>query len=187
LTSSPFLLLPTILSRCQNLAFSAISKEEIEEILVDHDYPEEQARILSLLVDGNLERALDLGWEDVQTLKARSWELYEAITAGRQPSLFLERFGSPAKSSQEEFQQTLEIFASFTRDILLLDFRGDTRFLLNPDYEAKLREASGAWPARRAAALLGEIDFVLTELPKNLNKSLLAAAFFSNVGELSHV
>jgi DNA polymerase-3 subunit delta' len=186
-TSSPFLLLPTILSRCQALAFSAVSKEEIEEILVDHDYPEDQARILSLLVDGNLERALDLEWEEVQTLKDGSWRLFETMLAGRRSSLFLERFGSPAKSSQEEFEQTLEIFSSFTRDILLLELGGEVRFLLNPDYESKLREASGALPVRQAVALLAEIDFVLSEFPRNLNKNLLAATFFSNFGELSHV
>jgi DNA polymerase III delta' subunit len=186
-TSSPFLLLPTILSRCQTLAFSAISKEEIGEILVEHDYPEDQARILSLLVDGNLERALDLEWEDVQALKDESWRLFEGMLSGRGSSLFLERFGTQARSSQEEFEQTLEMFSSFTRDILLLGLGGDVRFLLNPDYEPQLRGASTMLPAGRAAALLAELDFVLAELPRNLNKNLLAATFFSNFGELSHV
>jgi DNA polymerase III delta' subunit len=186
-TSSPFLLLPTILSRCQTLAFSAISKEEIEEILVEHDYPEDQARILSLLVGGNLERALDLEWEDVQGLRDESWRLFEAMLSGRGSSLFLERFGSLARSSQEEFEQTLEMFSSFTRDILLLGLGGDVRLLLNPDYEPQLRGASSTLPARQATALLAELDFILAELPRNLNKNLLAATFFSNFGELSHV
>jgi DNA polymerase III delta' subunit len=187
LTSSPFLLFPTILSRCQALAFSAVSKEEIQKILVEHEYPEDQARILSLLVDGNLERALELDWDEVQNLKGAAWQLFETMLAGRRPSLFLERFGSMAKASQEEFEQTLEIFASFTRDILLLELGGGVRFLLNPDFESKLREAARMLPAPQAAALLPEIDFVLSELPRNLNKNLLAATFFSNFGELSHV
>lgn len=185
-TSSPFLLLPTILSRCQTLAFSAISKEEIEEILMDRDYPAAQARILSLLVDGNLERAMELEWEDVQGLKDASWRLYEAMLSGRGASAFLDRFGTVAKSSQEEFGETLEMFSSFTRDVVLLGLGGDVRFLLNPDYEAQLREVSGTLPVRRAAALLAELEFVLSELPRNLNKNLLAATFFSNFGELSH-
>ena len=186
-TASPFLLLPTILSRCQTLAFSAISKEEIEEILVDHDYPAAQARILSLLVDGNLERAMELDWEDVQGLKDASWRLYAAMLSGRGASGFLDRFGTLAKASQEGFGETLEMFSSFTRDILLLGIGGDVRFLLNPDYEAQLRAASGTLPVRQAAALLAEIEFVLSELPRNLNKNLLAATFFSNFGELNHV
>jgi DNA polymerase III delta' subunit len=186
-TSRPFLLFPTIISRCQTLTFSAVSKEEIEEILVDHDYPEDQARILSLLVDGNLERALDLEWEDVQTLKDESWQLFEAMLSGRRASLFLERFGQLTKSSQEDFEKTLELFSSFTRDLLLLGLGADVRLLLNPDYEAELRKAAGKLSPRQVLALIAEIGFVLSSLPRRLNKNLLAATFFSNFGELSHV
>ncbi|OGD20759.1 MAG: DNA polymerase III subunit delta' [Candidatus Aminicenantes bacterium RBG_16_63_16] len=186
-TASPFLLFPTILSRCQTLAFSAIGREEIEEILLERNFGTEQARILALLVDGNLERALDLEWEDVQSLKEESWALFEALASGDRSALFLERFGTLAKAVQEEFGRTLEVFSSFVRDILLLRLGGDPQFLLNPDFEPRLREASAAWTVRRVLGVLEELDFVLTELPKNLNKGLLATTFFSNFGELRHV
>jgi DNA polymerase-3 subunit delta' len=185
-TANPYLILPTILSRCQALTFSAVSKEEIEEILVERELPKEQARIVSLLVDGNLERALDLDWDDVQMLREDAWKLFEMMLSGRNASRFLERFGSLVKSSQEDFGETLEVFSSFARDILLLELDGDARLLLNPDYESWLREAAGKLPVPRALALLGELDFVLTELDKNLNKNLLAATFFSDFGELTH-
>jgi DNA polymerase III delta' subunit len=186
-TASPFRLLPTILSRCQTLAFSAIGREEIEEILLERNFGPEQARILALLVDGNLERALDLEWEEVQSLKEESWALFETLASGDRSALFLERFGALAKAVQEEFGRTLEIFSSFVRDILLLRLGGDPQFLLNPDFEPRLREASAAWTVRRVLGVLEELDFVLAELPKNLNKGLLATTFFSNFGELRHV
>jgi len=186
-TASPFLLFPTILSRCQTLAFSAIGREELEEILLARNFSMEQARILSLLVGGNLERALDLEWEEVQTLKEESWALFEALVSGDRSALFLERFGALAKAVQEEFGQTLELISSFVRDSLLLRLGGDPRFLLNPDFEPRLREAAAAWTVRRVLGVLEELDFVLTELPKNLNKGLLATTFFSNFGELKHV
>lgn len=186
-TASPFLLFPTILSRCQTLAFSAIGREEIEKILLERNFGTEQARILALLVDGNLERALDLEWEEVQSLKEQSWALFEALASGDRSALFLERFGALAKAVQEEFGRTLEVFSSFVRDILLLRLGGDPQFLLNPDFEPRLREASAAWTVRRVLGVLEELDFVLAELPKNLNKGLLATTFFSNFGELRHV
>jgi DNA polymerase III delta' subunit len=186
-TASPFLLFPTIRSRCQTLTFAAISRDEIEEILLENKFEKEQARILALLVDGNLERALDLEWEDVQSLKEEAWALFEALVSNDRPSLFLQRFGVLAKAVQEEFGRTLEVFSSFVRDILLLKLGGDPQFLLNPDFEARLREASAAWTVRRIFGVLEELDFVLAELPKNLNKGLLATTFFSNFGELKHV
>jgi len=187
ITARPFLLIPTIISRCQTLVFSAVSKEEIEEILVEHDYPEDQARILSLLVDGNLERALDLEWEEVQTLRGESWQLLDALLSGRHASLFLERFGQITKSSQGEFEKTLELFSSFARDILLIGLGADVRLLLNPDYEAELREAARTLSPSQVQVLIAEISFVLSSLPRHLNRNLLAATFFSNFGELSHV
>ena len=186
-TASPFLLFPTIRSRCQTLAFSAVGREEIEEILLERDFDREQARILALLVDGNLERALELEWDEVRALKENAWSLFEALVSTDRSSVFLERFGGLAKAVQEEFGRVLEVFASFARDILLLRTGGDTRLLLNPDLEEELRGAAADWPVDRLLAVLQELDFVLAELPGNLNKGLLAATFFSNFGEMRHV
>jgi len=186
-TASPFLLFPTIRSRCQTLAFAAVAREEIEEILLERDFDREQARILALLVDGNLERALELDWGEVRELKESAWGLFEALASPDRSALFLERFGGLSKAVQEEFGRVLEVFASFARDILLLRLGGDPRLLLNPDLEEELRSAAADWPVGRLLAVLRELDFVLTELTGNLNKGLLAATFFSNFGESRHV
>jgi DNA polymerase-3 subunit delta' len=186
-TAAPFLLFPTIRSRCQTLAFAAVGREEIEEILLERDFDREQARILALLVDGNLERALELDWGEVRELKESAWGLFEALASADRSALFLERFGGLSKAVQEEFRRVLEVFASFARDILLLRTGGDPRLLLNPDLEEELRNAAADWPVGRLLAVLRELDFVLTELPGNLNKGLLAATFFSNFGESRHV
>ncbi len=183
-TPSPFTLLPTIRSRCRMLAFSPIGREEIEEILVERDFSKEQARILALLVDGNLERALELEWDEVQALKEEAWGLFEALASADRSSEFLDRFGAVPKAVQEEFGRVLEVFASFVRDILLVRSGGDPALLLNPDFEGRLREAAPSWSPRRAQGVLAELDFLLVELGKNMNKGLLATTFFSNFGEL---
>lgn len=185
-TPSPHLLLPTIRSRCRALTFSAIAREEIEKILVERDFSTEQARVLALLVDGNLDRALDLGWDEVQALREESWALFEALDSTDRASRFLDRFGAVPKAVQEEFGEVLEVFSSFVRDILLLRLGGDPALLLNPDFEARLREASASWSAPRALGVLGDLDGVLAGLRGNLNKGLLATTFFSNFGELKH-
>jgi hypothetical protein len=91
------------------------------------------------------------------------------------------------KAVQEEFGRVLEVLSSFVRDILLLRLGGDPSLLLNPDLEAKLREAASAWDVRQVLGVLEELDFVLVQLEKNLNKGLLATTFFSNFRELRHV
>jgi DNA polymerase III delta' subunit len=183
LAASPFLLLTTIRSRCRALAFTAMTNEEVERVLRDEGRREDQARILALLAGGNLRRALEFDWEEVQARKEAAWLLFEALLSGERSSLFLDRFGALPKAVLEEFGETLELFSSFARDTLLLKLGGDTRLLLNPDHEDRLRTASARWSERQILAALAEFDLALAELPKNLNKSLLAAALFSNIGE----
>lgn len=187
LTASPFLLLSTIRSRCRTLSFTAMTNEEVERVLRDDGRREDQARILALLAGGNLRRAMELDWEEVQARKEGSWLLFEALLSKDRSSLFLDRFGSLPKAALEEFGQTLELFSSFARDILLVKLGGDPRLLLNPDMEERLRAASARCPVAHLLAALAEFDFVLAELPRNLNKNLLAAALFSNIGEYRNV
>lgn len=185
-TASPHRLVPTIRSRCQTLAFSPIGREEIEEILIDREFSPEQARILALLVEGNLERALELEWDTVRALKDEAWELFAALDSTDRSSRFLERFGAVPKAVQEEFGGVLELFASFARDMLLLREGGDPALLLNPDFEDRLRAAAAGWSAGRLVGLVAELDALLVELDKNMNKGLLATTFFSNFMELRH-
>lgn len=186
-TASPFLLLPTIRSRCQTLAFSPIGRDEIEEILAEEGFAREQARILALLVDGNLERALETSWDEVQALKEEAWALFEGLATGERASLFLERFASVTRTNQEDLRRVLEVFSSFARDVLLLRLGGDRTLLLNPDYEERLRRLVEAWAPRPLVGLLEEIDFVLAQMEGNLNRNLLALSFFSRFRELRHV
>lgn len=185
-TDSPHLLLPTIRSRCRTLTFSPIGREEIEAILLERDFSREQARILALLVDGNLERAQELEWEEVQALKEEAWGLFEALASTDRASRFLERFGNVPKAVQEEFGDVLEMFSSFARDILLLRLGADPAHLLNPDLEGRLRTAAAAWSVPRTVGVIEEIDRALADLRGNLNKGLLALTFFASFTELTH-
>ncbi len=187
LTDSPDRLLPTIRSRCRTLAFSPIGREEIESDLIARDFSPEQARVLALLVDGNLDRARELEWDEVQALKEEAWGLFEALSSTDRASLFLDRFGAVPKAAQEEFGRVLEIFSSFARDMLLLRLGGDPGLVINPDFAARLAEAASSWAPARLLGVLSELDLLLVELGKNMNKSLLATTFFSNFGELRHV
>jgi len=185
-TASPYRLPATIRSRCQTLTFAPIGREEIEEILREREVSPDQARLLALLVEGNLERALELDWDEVRALKEEAWGLFEALASEDRSSQFLDRFGTLPKGVQEEFGQIVEVFSSFVRDILLLRLGGDPAFLLNPDFEERLREAAPSWTAPRALGVLGALDTLAAELGGNLNKGLLATSFFSTFGELRH-
>jgi DNA polymerase III delta' subunit len=188
-THNAHLILPTIRSRCRILSFAPIQAEEIERILREQDYPEERAKVLSLLVRGNLEKALTLDWEDIQLKRQEAFGLFALLLRREKLSLPVRDYSySPKSLNKEGLEEFLRILASFFRDHLLLCENGDSRFLLNPDYETKLRQQADALghPEESLTALRA-LERIFFGLSKNFNLNLLVASFFSKFGEDHHV
>jgi DNA polymerase-3 subunit delta' len=82
---------------------------------------------------------------------------------------------------KEDLEQTLELFSSFCRDLLLMKEGGPAGLLFNPDYERLLRETEPVLGPDQALRWLGLIDQAVTNLDKNLNMSLLVSSFTSQV------
>lgn len=189
ITNNPFLILPTIRSRCQVLAFSTIGREEIERILVERGYPGQQAKLLSIIVGGNLERALSSDWEEVRKSRQSAWECFLALLEGKGSSDFLSKFVFQRRAAvKDELKDEMELFATFCRDIILIKEHGECRYLLNPDLEEALRGMEGRWSLERIERCLARTDSVLSGLSenRNLNVNLQAALYYSNSGEWDH-
>jgi DNA polymerase-3 subunit delta' len=181
-TENPSAVLPTIRSRCQTLAFLPVATEEIERALRDRGFEEEKARILALLVHGNLEQALNLDWDEIQGRREETWDLFRAMVSGAEASRFLRRFAFQKKAEiKDDLKGTLELFASFCRDLVLLRDVGDPRLLLNPDYEPRLREIGGGPGFGRAIRFLDAIEAAFADLDRSLNTGLLIASLYSQV------
>jgi DNA polymerase-3 subunit delta' len=186
-TDNPHLILPTIKSRCQVLQFVPVGREEIARALLEKGCPADQARIISLFVKGNLEEAMDRNWDEVQNARRDAWELFLSIVKPEKPSLFLSRYWNVQRNLiREDLNETLEIMASYCRDLVLLKDRGDLSLLLNPDYEQALRPLEKSCGLDRCWEFLRRVDGVLAGLEKSLNMNLMACAFHSLLGEETH-
>jgi DNA polymerase-3 subunit delta' len=186
-TDKPHLILPTIKSRCQSLQFLPVGKEEIARELEEKGCAEDQARIISLYVRGNLEEALDLNWDEVQNARKEAWGFFQSLVKPEKPALFLSRYGFAQRNLvREDLETALEIMASFCRDLILLREKGDVSLLLNPDYEESLEALADSWSLEKCGEFLRRIDGAISGLAKNLNMSLIASAFYSLLGEDTH-
>jgi len=187
ITRNIYLILPTIQSRCQLLGFSPIRKEETEVILREKGYAEEQAKLISILAEGNLEQALSLEWETVQAQRKEAWDFLLSLLQGRDASAFLRKFAySQRWVVGEGLTQTLKIFSSFFRDLVLLKEGGDVRFMLNPDFENALRDAEGLISYNQTMDYLKRVDEALLAIPRNMNVNLIVSSLFSNIGDRQH-
>jgi DNA polymerase-3 subunit delta' len=180
ITSNPYLIIPTIKSRCQSFPFSPISKEEIREVLVKKGIEPEKALILARFVDGNLERALSLDWEEIQMQRKQAWQIFLALLRRERASPLLRQLSASRRPAKEELEKTLEILCSFCRDVILVKEKTDAEFLMNPDYEMDLREIGRSMSLDQTFDFLSTVDFAQAALKKNLNPNILVSSIFSH-------
>jgi DNA polymerase-3 subunit delta' len=177
ISENPVLLLPTIRSRCQTLTFLPVSDEEVEKALIDRGVEPEKARIMALVVRGNLERALDLDWDAIEAERREAWTVFKALTLGEDAAAFLRRFAyGRRKDVKAEMERMLELLAAFGRDLALLGEGGDSRLLLNPDYEDELQTCAGRTTPEAAMRIVGLLLGAASGLDRNVHLGLLAAA-----------
>jgi DNA polymerase-3 subunit delta' len=188
MTHNPFLLMPTIKSRCQILNFLPISKEDIEKILKDKGYETGKARVLSLIVHGNLKQALSLEWEEVQARRRQAWQLFLSLLSKENLAHFLRTFTSSQRSFfKEEWAELLEILSSFCRDLILVKEKSQEQLMMNPDYEEEIKKAEKQVSQKHLLELLAKIDYSMYGLQKNFNLSLLVSSFFLNFKDGEYV
>jgi DNA polymerase-3 subunit delta' len=188
LTSNLDLILPTIRSRCQILHFAPVGKEEIERLLKDRGFPGDRARIISLLVRGNLKEALELDWDEVQEERREAWKIFLSFLEKKELSAFLRNYAfGPRTLVKEDLERKMEILASFCRDFVLLKEGGEPSLLLNPDFGKDLEALNQNWSAEAARECLSQVELTISGLSKNLNLSLLVSSFYTLKGEISDV
>ena len=168
LSDNPALILPTIKSRCQVLTFLPVSDEEVERALRDNGVDAEKARIIALVCHGNMEKALGMDWEDIQTERRESWELFQSLAGGGDPAALVRRFAFSRRGAvKAELERTIELLSTFGRDAALLGEKGDPRFLINPDYETGLRSFAESLGPGRALVFVGLLSGAAASLDRN--------------------
>lgn len=116
LTTAAESVLPTIRSRCQQLAFSGVPADDIETLLVARGVAAESARVAAALADGSIARALEFSSDasdaDRQEIIARACR----VSLQEMSSVFA--FGEQFDKDREKALQSLELLLGFWRDML---------------------------------------------------------------------
>jgi len=187
-TQNPYLVTSTIKSRCQILNFPPVSSQDIEKILLDRGYEEEKARVISLFVQGNLNKALNLDWDEVQAKREQAWELFYSLITKENLPFYLRNYAFSYRALvKEDWEQVMEHLSSFCRDSILVKERGKGSLLMNPDYEEKINKAEMMVSLDWLMSCLQKIDHAVYGLRKNLNVNLLVSAFFAHFKEWDYV
>ena len=147
-------LLPTIVSRCQQIRFKPISREKLESVLVDeHGINPGEAMILTTMAGGSISRALQM--HRTQWVNRRNWLIneMEALTSGSVNRLLA--FGEQLSKNKDSLQDSLEVMKSWLRDLVV--GRMNAERVINRDLIPEIQHAS---QKMSVSALLDKIDTI---------------------------
>ncbi len=174
---SPDRLLPTIVSRCQLLAFGPIARAELKQHLRTlTSVSEAVADYAADASGGNLRRAIALTGEDVAALQTRAHRFLEALVTGRDAQTFgaLERLASD-KQGVFDLLKAAEVLLAET---LRFRLRDDEAFPPGAPRLETLKHLASLFDERLIAATATEIERIREMNRRNINLQLSLVAMW---------
>ncbi len=178
ITANPGSVLPTVLSRCQRLHFSALSEATVATLLRETGVDAEDARIAASLSGGSMRKALEIGTQKALEERKEFLERIFSLSLGEIAPLFA--IAEELAGDREKALELLELLTAFLRDMLLLS--GGSRDLVNSDLLPLIeREA-----AVSSGVIMERIDRVAEArraIQGNVNPRLALEVLFMRLAE----
>lgn len=149
-------LLPTILSRCQNVRFDPLTEEEIRLALVARGHLEEpRAALLARLAGGSYTRALELGESDLMEERAEVVEFIRKALGGRTVDL-VEAIERMAETKERDVHvRFLTLMLLWFRDALVMRHGGP---VINVDQTTELKSFVSRFPGADLTLILKDVE-----------------------------
>jgi len=154
LTAQTSDLLPTIVSRCQNIRFNPISRKGIENMLIkEQGLQPGNAKILATIANGSLSKAVSMhkgNW-----IKKRNWLINELAALSTRPIESMLAFAEKLSENKETTREYLEIITSWFRDLAI--FSDSPEKIINKDMLDQIQYVS---QNTMTASVLSKIDAI---------------------------
>jgi DNA polymerase-3 subunit delta' len=181
LTSRRSMVLPTILSRCQDLVFQALSEKVIEQQLVQDGMDEESSRIASSLANGSLKRGRDIVAENALAGRKEFLGTLMSLSINDISPLFAT--AEQLSTDKDSLMDKMELFTSFLRDILLVNEK-ETEVINSDLLPLIQREALRITPTR-VMELLDHVAVACRAIQRNVNARLAIEVLLMRVAARS--
>jgi len=177
-------LLPTIVSRCQQVAFNPISKKNIAHLLrEEHKLAEDAAGIIAALANGSYSRAQAMvrsNW-----LRRRKWLLdeIEALSLQKMGRLFA--LAEKLSGEKQTFTDTLEIIKVWFRDLIIAQY--DPGKIINHDVAGRIKIAAKKSTAPTLLSKVNAVQQVQNRLKANTNLRLAMESLLIQLAQLQDI
>ncbi len=176
-SSRPQALLPTILSRCQQVSFHAVPVSELAHGLVSlHGLKAEDALLSAALSGGSMGRALLYSAGSFQDERGAAYALIKEL-AEAGPCRALE-MAEKCAESREKARFMLEMLTCWYRDLLVSREAGSNGFLYNQDRAANLERDAECFETSRLVEIIENIEATKNKIEASANTRLALEALF---------
>jgi DNA polymerase-3 subunit delta' len=169
-------LLPTITSRCETLRLRPLPVETVEAYLKERNADDATARLLAHISGGRPGYALRL-MEDKEALgfrQTRLGDLQSLLKSNRRERFaYAEKLTDRKYEARERFRETLLLWLSFWRDVLLCA-AGSESPLTNVDYTETIDVLTVKLTLPEVRKLVSDAEGAIDKLERNVNARLLA-------------
>ncbi len=190
LTSArPNALLPTIISRCQEIRFGLISDQEIENTLINEkQINSEQARLISKISQGSYRRAVELVEEDLAGRREAAVELVRGCLRDN-----LAKFALVEKTistyDKRSVKEILSLMLIWFRDALILaneenEKKSLQEKIINLDQVETLRKFVTAFRQINFEEAFSQIEKSIELIDRNVQLNLILIVLFSRLAKI---
>jgi DNA polymerase-3 subunit delta' len=171
ITSRPYSMPSTVISRCLHIRFNPLSSEMVAQFLTKRESIDEQkALLLAALSGGSIGRALELNNEKVIVFRAETFKLL-AATQNDEP-LSLIHFGTFLSQDKKEIGLGLDILNSFFRDALIFKETKNAQMLINQDKSTFIVSMAERLSGEQIIRNIALVERAREAIENNSNKSL---------------
>ncbi|MCE5210719.1 MAG: DNA polymerase III subunit delta' [Deltaproteobacteria bacterium] len=170
-TTRPYSMLQTIISRCQHMRFNPLASEAVARFLVARAGMDNQkAALLAALSGGSVGNALELNKEDIVAYRTELLTLLSRTS--REDPFSLINFASFLGQKKKEIRQGLNILNSFFRDVLIFREVGKKEILINQDKSSFVADCAARLSGEQILQNMAQIEKAGNIIEQNVNKSL---------------
>ena len=182
ISSSPDMLLQTILSRCQKVSFSQIPPHIITGILMDKvGIEEDQAEFVAHMSDGSPGKAISLSSEDVQ--QTRLEIMNGLFTTSRESRGAVFELSEKFSKDDGSFYNVLFWIITCLRDMLILKENGDAVLIINKDMSRTLSGLKDRMSVESLLDTMGMVKSVYKGQERNMNRQLALDVLGNKIAE----
>jgi DNA polymerase-3 subunit delta' len=179
ITDNPGGVLPTVLSRCQRLHFSALPEATITALLRETGAEPEAARIIASLSAGSMRKAVGIGEETALHERRSFLERISSLSLGNITPLFA--FAEEMAGDKEKTLELLELLTAFQRDALLL--QNGSPEIVNSDLLPLIEQEATGFSGENIMERIGHVAETRRAILSNVNARLALEFLFMRLAK----